>query len=333
MGGASRSGLFRDRPTLTPQGGGAFPRVSGAHSCGSGGHRPPVSGAGFAVLVALGPQAAADALGGVGGQPAPRRSPWAAARDGASRRARSAPALGPLCAGGGAEGRERARLAAPGRGRAGCAVGDRAPRAGAGAAAEPSGRCDHVGPGAQSSRRDVQGGQVLRGGRHRPAGTVPPLPPRPGPVPTRGTGARTGAGVGAPRPGPRRARRPGCAEAGPPRAEQARGWGPEERERTCRGRVPRDLREGEGTAGGGPWDPRERRKGPAGPAGVEGGDLRRGVCGTLVCAQAGEDGRARGWGVSALAPRARRPPRALAWASRCLSPSSAGGSWRPVAWP
>lgn len=90
---------------------------------------------------------------------------------------------------------------------------------------------------------------------------------------------------------------------------------------------------GEGTSGGGPWDPRERREGAAGPAGVEGGDLRRGVCGTLVCAQAGEDGRARGWGVSALAPRARRPPRALAWASRCLSPSSAGGSWRPVAWP
>lgn len=71
---------------------------------------------------------------------------------------------------------ERARIVAPGGRRA---VGDRAPRAGAGAAAELSGPRDHGGPDASSSRGHVQGGQVLRGGRHRPAGTAPPPPPRP----------------------------------------------------------------------------------------------------------------------------------------------------------
>lgn len=61
----------------------------------------------------------------------------------------------------------------------------------------PPCRRDHVGPGARSSRGDVPRGQVLRGGRHRPTGTV--CAPRPARtlsrrVPRTSAGARPGAG-------------------------------------------------------------------------------------------------------------------------------------------
>lgn len=78
--------------------------------------------------------------------------------------------------------------------------------AGPGAAAPPR-RRDHVGAGARSSRGAIPRGQVLRGGRHRPAGTaragplcraIPPARPRlvaraPCRTPGRSRGARRAA--------------------------------------------------------------------------------------------------------------------------------------------
>lgn len=113
--------------------------------------------------------------------------------------------------------------------------------AGPGAAAPPR-RRDHVGAGARSSRGAIPRGQVLRGGRHRPAGTaragplcraIPPArpPPRraralqdPRPEP-RGTPGSEG-----PREGPRE-HRPSAA------AGRASCRGPAERV-PCQGACP-----------------------------------------------------------------------------------------------
>lgn len=112
-------------------------------------------------------------------------------------------------AGRGGRGSGRTRSTGPGR-----PGGHLAPRAPGGS------RRDHGGAGAASSRGLVQGGQVLRGGRHRPAGIAPPPPPRPRPAPCPPRARARTEKVGAPAPGPRG---PGRAEAAPPGAEQA--WG------------------------------------------------------------------------------------------------------------
>lgn len=194
------------------EGGARFSASPGSPSRGGGGHGLRVCGAGCALSLPSGPRAATEAGGGAGWPPAPRRSPSAAG--GMVRPAGRArlPRFGRSARAGAQRAGERARLAGPGPGRA---VGERAPPGGAGAAAEPSGRRDHVGPGAQSSRGDVPRGQVLRGGRHRPAGTAPPPPAgrQPSASPTR-TRSRHGRAPGRKTSGPRRpaglaARRPG----------------------------------------------------------------------------------------------------------------------------
>lgn len=134
MGGASAFPSFPGPAhSGRTKGGARFSASLGPPSRGSGGHGLRVCGVGCAVPLPSGPRAAAQARGGAGWQPAPRRSPSAAG--GMVRPAGRArlPRLGHSARAGAQREGERARLAGPGPGRA---VGERAPRGGAGAAAE-----------------------------------------------------------------------------------------------------------------------------------------------------------------------------------------------------
>lgn len=269
------------------RGGGSFLRVPGVPLARRRRPRAPGLRSGLRAVPALG-AASRDGSGGrcrlAAGSSA---LPLGGRRDGASRRARAAPALRPLGAGGGAEGGG----AGPTR-----RTGPRPRRWGAGPAGRGGSRRRAVRPPRpcrtrrpKFPRRCSERSSTTRWAtstrRYRAAPARRPAAlrvPDPYPLPPR---ARARAqNVRAPPP-----RRPGCAEAGPPGAEQAggrrgRGAGDEgpgalEAGDLGRGRGLGYFREGPGARAWG-W--------AAGPSGGDAGDLRAGAAG---------GGRGRGGGL------------------------------------